>query len=163
MCGYTDSDWASLLDNRRSVSANVFTLGSGVVTWSSKKKATTTLSTSEAQYIVATSATCQVVWLRRVLADLQQEQKGATNIFCDKKSATSMINNPTFHSRIKHIDIHHHFIHDLVAKEEIILKYCSTQEQLADILMKALSKEKLCYFRGLFGVCSFELIGNVEE
>jgi len=85
LCGYTDSDYGSSLDDRRSVSANVFTLGSGAVTWSSKKQATTTLSTSEAEYIAATSATCQAVWLRRVLADLQQVQKGATEIFCDNK------------------------------------------------------------------------------
>ncbi|XP_049360646.1 secreted RxLR effector protein 161-like [Solanum verrucosum] len=70
LCGYTNSDWASSLDDRRSVSANVFTLGSGVVTWSSKKQDTTSLSTSEAEYIAATSAACQAIWLRRVLADL---------------------------------------------------------------------------------------------
>jgi len=158
LCGYTDSDYGSSLDDRRSVSANVFTLGSGAVTWSSKKQATATLSTSETEYIAATSAACQAVWLRRVLADLQQVQKGATEIFCDNKATISMTKNPTFHSRTKHIDIRYHFIRDLVAKEEILLEYCKTQDQLADVLTKALSKEKFCYFRGLFGVCSFESI-----
>ena len=75
LCGYTDYDYESSLDDRRSVSANVFTLGSGVVTWSSKKQATTSLSTSEAEYIAATSPACQAVWLRRVLSDLQQQQR----------------------------------------------------------------------------------------
>ena len=73
-----------------------------------------------------------------------------------------MTKNPTFHSRTKHIELRHHFIRDLVAKEEIALKYCSTEEQLADILTKALSKEKFCYFRGLLGVCNFESRGSVE-
>jgi len=98
-----------------------------------------------------------------VLTDLQQEQRGATEIFCDNKATISMTKNPAFHSRTKHIDIRYHFIRDLVAKEEILLEYCSTQEQLTDILTEALSKEKFCYFRGLFGVCSFELRGNVKE
>jgi hypothetical protein len=163
LCGYTDSDWASSLDDRRSVSANVFTLGSGVITWSSKKQTIAALSTSEAEYVAATSAACQAIWLRRVLADLQQKQKGATKIFCDNKATISMTKNPTFHSRTKHIDIRYHFIRDLVAKEEISLEYCSTQGQLADVLTKALSKEKFCYFRDLFGVCDFELRGSVEN
>jgi hypothetical protein len=163
LCGFTDSDWASSLDDRRSVSANVFTLGSGVVTWSSKKQATTALSTTEAEYIAAASAACQAVWLRRMLADLQQDQQGATEIFCDNKSTISIARNPAFHGRTKHIELRHHFIRELIAEGKITLKYCSTQEQLADILTKALSKEKFCYFRELLGVCSFESRGSVEE
>ncbi|KAF2303067.1 hypothetical protein GH714_013211 [Hevea brasiliensis] len=162
LCGFMDSDWAGSLDDRRSISANVFTLGSGVITWSSKKQATVALSTSEVEYITTTSAACQTIWLRRLLADLQQEQKGATEIFCDNKTTISMTKNPTFHSRTKHIELRHHFICDLIAKEEIILKYCSTNEQLADILTKALSKEKFCYFRGFLGVCNFESKGSIE-
>ena len=162
LCGFTDSDWAGSLDDRRSISANVFNLGSGVITWSSKKQATVALSTSEAEYVAATSATCQAIWLRRVLAELQQEQEGPTEIFCDNKATISMTRNPTFHSRTKHIELRHHFIRDLVANEEIVLKYCSTNEQLADILTKTLSKEKFCYFRGLLGVCNFESRGSVE-
>ncbi|KAA0059765.1 integrase [Cucumis melo var. makuwa] len=74
LCGFTDNDWASSLDDRRSVSANVFTLGSGVIAWSSKKQATVALSSSEAEYVAATSATCQAIWLRRMLTKLQHEQ-----------------------------------------------------------------------------------------
>jgi len=74
-----------------------------------------------------------------------------------------MTKNPAFHSRTKHIDIRFHFIRDLVAKEEITLKYCSTQEQLADILTKSLSKEKFFYFRAFLGVCNFESRGSVED
>ncbi|XP_040967148.1 secreted RxLR effector protein 161-like [Gossypium hirsutum] len=73
LCGFTDNDCASSLNDRKSVSANVFTLGSGVITWSSKKQATTTLSTSEAEYVATIVAACQAIWQRRVLANLQQE------------------------------------------------------------------------------------------
>lgn len=161
--GYTDSDWARSLDDRRSISANVFTLGKGVITWSSKKQATAALSSSEAEYVAATSAACQAIWLRRMLADLQQERKGGTEIFCDNRAAISMARNPAFHSRTKHIDIRFHFIRDLVANGEISLKYCSTHEQVADILTKSLSKEKFCYFGSLLGVRHFESRESVEE
>ena len=99
-----------------------------------------------------------------MLADLQQEQqRGEIEIFCDNKATISMTKKPTFHNRTKHIDIRHHCIHDLLSKEEILLEYCSTLEQLADVLTKALWEEKLCYFRGLFCVCSFESRGNVKK
>ena len=73
-----------------------------------------------------------------------------------------MTKNPTFHGRTKHIDIRFHFIRDLVAKGEIELKFCSTDEQLADIFTKALSCQKHVYFRSLLGVCNFESRGSVE-
>jgi len=163
LCGYTYSDWASSLDDIRSVSTNVFTLGSGVVTWSSKKQATTTLSTSEAEYIAATSAACQAIWLRRILAELQHMQASATEIYCDNKASIAMTKNPSFHSRTKHINVHFHFIHHLVVKEEIILKHCRTHKQLADILTKSLTIDKLIYLRAFLGVCNFESRGSIED
>lgn len=122
LCGFTDSDYAGSLDDRRSISAHIFTLGSGVINWSSKKQATTTLSTPEAEYIAATSAACQAIWLRRMLAELQHKQESTTEIYCDDKASISMTKNPNFHSRTKHIDVRFHFIRDLVAKEEIVVE-----------------------------------------
>lgn len=74
-----------------------------------------------------------------------------------------MTRNPTFHMRMKHIDIHFHFIRDLVAKNEIILKHCNTHEQVANVLTKSHSREKFIYFISLPGVCNFESKGSVEE
>lgn len=163
LCGYTDSDWAASLDDRRSVSANVFTLGSGVISWSSKKQGSVALSSTEAEYVAASSAACQAVWLRRMLAELQQRQDGATDIFCDNQSTICMSRNPVYPNRTKHIDTRCHFIRELVANGEIILVYCNTNEQLADIMTKALSKERFFYFRTFLGVCNFESRGSVEE
>ncbi|KAF3649091.1 hypothetical protein FXO38_17852 [Capsicum annuum] len=163
LCGFTDSDYAGSLDDRWSVSAHVFTLDLGVVTWSSKKQATTMLSTSETEYIVATSAAYQVICLRRMLAELQHKQESGTGIYCDNKASIAMTKNPSFHSRTKHIDIRFHFIRDLVAKEEIILKHCSTHKKLADILTKSLAADKFIYLRALLGVCNFELRGSIED
>jgi len=73
-----------------------------------------------------------------------------------------MAKTPVFHGRIKHIDIHFHFIHELVEKEEIILKFCNTNELVADLFTKALPYQKNVYFRSLLGVIDFESRGNVE-
>ncbi|XP_076906725.1 putative F-box/FBD/LRR-repeat protein At4g13965 [Bidens hawaiensis] len=70
LIGFSDSDWASCVDDRKSISAYAFSLGSGVVSWCSKKQSTVALSSTEAEYISATATTCQAVWLRRVLEDL---------------------------------------------------------------------------------------------
>ncbi|KAH9291602.1 hypothetical protein KI387_043209 [Taxus chinensis] len=71
LCGYTDSDWAGSVDDRKSTSGYIFSLGSGVVSWSSKKQATIALSSAEAEYIAAAAASCQAIWIRRILEDLQ--------------------------------------------------------------------------------------------
>uniref|UniRef100_A0A3Q7HMD9 Reverse transcriptase Ty1/copia-type domain-containing protein n=1 Tax=Solanum lycopersicum TaxID=4081 RepID=A0A3Q7HMD9_SOLLC len=76
-----DSDWTGNVNDRKSISGNLFTLGSATITWNSKKQSTTTLSSSKAKYVVATSSTYQVLSLRKLLDDLHQEQKGSTKIF----------------------------------------------------------------------------------
>ena len=74
LIGFTDSDWAGCIEDRKSTSGYMFSLGSGAISWSSKKQATTALSSSEAEYMASTSSACQAIWLRRVLIDLGQEQ-----------------------------------------------------------------------------------------
>ena len=105
------------------------------------------LSSSEVEYATITSSACQAIWLRRLLAKFLQQQESATEIFCDNKIAIAMTQNIAFHSRMKHIDIRHHFIRDLVAKGMIELKYCGTSQHVADIMTKSLSAGKLEDFR----------------
>ena len=126
--GYTDSDWASSLDDRRSTSGSVFTLGSGAITWNSKKQEIIALSTTKAEYVAATSSACQTIWLRRLIADFNQEQREATHIYCDNKSTISIARNPTHHGRTKHIDIRFHFIWNLISTSSIALIYCTTDD-----------------------------------
>ncbi|KAD7478171.1 hypothetical protein E3N88_01307 [Mikania micrantha] len=162
LIGYSDSDWASSIDNRKSVSAYVFMLGTGAVSWCSKKQLTVALSSTEAEYIASTGAACQGVWIRRILEDLGFKQDGATVIYCDNNSAINLSKNPVLHSRSKHIELKYHFIRDLVAQNQIKLEFCDTHHQVADVLTKGLTREKFVFFRHLMGVIEFELKGDVE-
>eukprot|EP00253_Pinus_taeda_P012599 PITA_12599 len=121
LIGYTDSDWAGSVDDRKSTSAYVFHMGLGAISWASKKQPIVSLSTTEAEYVAATTAACQAVWLRRVLKDLCHEQEKGTPIYCDNSSTIALSKNFVFHKRTKHIDTKFHFICELVNNGEIVL------------------------------------------
>lgn len=100
--GFTDSDYAGDLDDRRSTSNYVFMMGSGAISWASNKQQVVTLSTTKAKFIVAATSTCQVIWLRRILEELQFYQHGPIMIHCDNSSTIKLSKNPVLHGRSKH-------------------------------------------------------------
>ncbi|XP_047309920.1 secreted RxLR effector protein 161-like [Impatiens glandulifera] len=71
LVGYTDSDWAGSIDDRKSTSSYIFCLGSNVISWSSRKQKSVALSSAEAEYIACTDAACEAVWLQRILKDMK--------------------------------------------------------------------------------------------
>lgn len=141
---------------RRSTSGYAFHLGSGVFSWSSKKQQMVALSTAEAEYMAAASSATQALWLRRMLEFLQHKQDGPTKIFCDNMSTIELTKNPVFHGRSKHIDIKYHFIRELVQDQEIIVDYCRSEDQIADILTKPLKLEVFMKLKKLLGMVKFE-------
>eukprot|EP00253_Pinus_taeda_P026029 PITA_26029 len=128
LVGYTNSDWAGSFDDRKSTLAYVFHLGSGAILWASKKQPIISLSTAEDEYVAATAAACQAVWMRQMLRDLHRDQEGATTIFCDNTSTIALSKNSVFHKRTKHIDAKYHFIRELINNDEIVLQHCRSQE-----------------------------------
>jgi len=91
--GFTDSDYAGDINDRKSISGYTFMLGTGAISWSSKKQPVVTLSTTEAEFIAAAYCACQGVWLRRVLEKLGYIQSKCTTIFCDNSSAIKLSKN----------------------------------------------------------------------
>lgn len=152
LVGYTDSDWAGNVEDRKSTSRYIFHLGSGAVSWASKKQLIVVLSTGEAEYIAANVAACQAVWLRRILIDLREEQEDGTVIFCDNVSSIALTKNHVFHGRSKHIEIRYHFIRELVENNKIKMAFCRSEHQLSDIFTKTLSKEPFERLRYRLGV-----------
>ncbi|CAL1407137.1 unnamed protein product [Linum trigynum] len=154
LTGYTDSDWAGSLDDRKSTSGYIFCLGSKPISWSSKKQKAVALSSAEAEYIAATDAACEAVWLKRLIFDLQQNENGPTIIHCDNMSAIAMTKNPVFHARSKHIELRHHFIRDLVNEGLIEMEFINTNDQPADIMTKAVTREKFEKFKELLQIAN---------
>eukprot|EP00253_Pinus_taeda_P017662 PITA_17662 len=147
LIGYTDSDWVGSVDDRKSTSVYVFHMGSGAISWASKKQSIVVLSTAEAEYVAATAAACQAIWMRMMLRSLCQEQAKGTVIFCDNSSAITLSNNFVFHKRMKHIDTKFHYTRELVNSGEIVLEHCRTQEQVADILTRPLGQKNFEFLR----------------
>ena len=102
--------------------------------------------------MAATVATCQVVWMRRMLRILCQEHVKGTVIYCDNSSAIALSNNYVFHKRTKHIDAKFHYIRELVNDGEIVLQHCRTEEQFADILTKPLGQKTFEYLIKCLGM-----------
>ena len=149
LIGYSDSDWASDLDNRHSTTGNVFLMSGGAI---SQKQATVALSTAEVEYVALGSATQEAIWLRRLMTDLNVSQVNPTVIREDNQGAIAMAKNPVGHKRTKHIDIKHHFIREAVHDGTIALEYCETKQMLVDILTKALPKPQFEKLREKLGL-----------
>nr|GEW34838.1 retrovirus-related Pol polyprotein from transposon TNT 1-94 [Tanacetum cinerariifolium] len=158
--GFTNSDWAGCMDDMRSTSGNCFILGIAAISWSSKKQTLVALSSTETEYVAAAAASCQVVWLRRILSDLGHEQVHPTSIKRDNKSAVMLARNPILHNRTKHIEIKHHFIREIIVKEEICLEECRSDEQIADVLTKSLPRVKHEEFSAKLGVYDVRMTGE---
>uniref|UniRef100_A0A2N9JBE9 Integrase catalytic domain-containing protein n=1 Tax=Fagus sylvatica TaxID=28930 RepID=A0A2N9JBE9_FAGSY len=150
--GYSDSDWAGDMDDRKSTTGFVFYMGDTTFTWTSKKQPIVTLSTCEAEYVAATSSVCHAVWLRSLLKELHMSQVEATEIFVDNKSALALAKNPVFHDRSKHIDTRYHFIRECIARKEVQLEFVKSQDQVADIFTKPLKYDTFYKLRALLGV-----------
>ncbi|OMO61385.1 Integrase, catalytic core [Corchorus capsularis] len=113
---------------------------SGVFAWKSKKQETIAQSTAEAEYIAAAEAVNQAIWLKRLCEDVKQGVKEPVKILVDNQSAIAIAKNPVFHSRTKHFKIKFHYVREMEHEGEISLQYCSSEEQLADILTKPLPR-----------------------
>ena len=153
LISFTESDYAGCLEDRKSTPGYTFILSSGVVAWSSRKQPIVTLSTTEAEFVAAAACSCQAVWMRRILRQLGYEGNGNTAIFCDNSSAIKLSKNPVMHGRSKHLDVRFYFLRELSQEGVIQLKYCGTQDQVADMLTKPLKLESFQKLRDLLGMC----------
>ena len=126
--GYTNVGRIGSIFDRRSTSGFMFSLGSAAISWSSKKQPTVALSSTEAEYRGAAMAAYEVAWLQKLLANLGQSVHGAVVIYCDNVSNIMLANNPVYHARTKHIEVHYHFVREKVLAREVNLVYVSTEE-----------------------------------
>eukprot|EP00253_Pinus_taeda_P007219 PITA_07219 len=152
LLGYTDVDRAGSVVDPKSTSKCCFSLGSASISWMSRKQKSVALSTAEAEYIAASMASCEVVWLQKLFSELFGFTLDTTVILCDNQSGIRFSVNPVFHDRSKHIDIKYHYIRDMVQRGAIRLQHIGIDEQFTDILTKPLRKVKFLTCRERLGV-----------
>ncbi|MCF8701902.1 DDE-type integrase/transposase/recombinase, partial [Corynebacterium sp. MC-10] len=152
LVGYSDSDWAGDIDDRKSTTGFVFFMGDTAFTWMSKKQPIVTLSTCEAEYVAATSCVCHAIWMRSLLKELGWPQEDPTTICVDNKSALALAKNPVFHDRSKHIDTRYHYIRECITRKDVQVEYVKSKDQVADIFTKPLKQEDFIKLRSLLGM-----------
>jgi hypothetical protein len=127
-----------------------------------KKQPTVALSTAETEYIAASSTSTQVIWMARLLEELGMEIHKPIKVYCDNQRTISMTKNQVLHSMSKHIDIRHHFIRELIQQEFLFFEFCKSEDQLADIFMKALPKDQLEKLISHLGILKLNIKGEIE-
>jgi hypothetical protein len=152
--GFSDASYAPFKDDRKSIGAYIFMFNNGPISWSSKKQSIVALSSCEAEYIALSDAAKESQWLR----NLHYELNNFINpiiIYEDNQAAIKIAENNMFSNRTKHIDIRYHFIRELIQNNQIKLKYCSTEDMIADALTKGLLKIKFNHLISKMGMKNF--------
>ncbi len=137
---FADADWGGDTIDRKSYTGYSFIMAGAVVSYESKKQTTVALSSTEAEYMAMSSACKEASYLKKLFKEMKLQCPDAITINGDNMSAINLIKNPVYHSRSKHIDIKYHHIRDVYCRGEIDLNYCASQNNVADILTKNLTK-----------------------
>lgn len=141
--GYSDADWASDVDERRSCSGCVFLSQGGAISWFSKRQPTIALSSAEAEYMALSTSGQEALWLRQFQMDLLcLESMDAITVYCDNKSAIDLSHKNGYNGRTRHIDIRHHFIREYIQDRKVYVEHIGTELMVADVLTKPLAKDK---------------------
>jgi hypothetical protein len=151
LLGFSDVDFAGCRVDRKSTLGTWQFLGSSLVSWSSRKQSSVAQSTTEAEYVAATSSCSQLLGITYTLSDIGVECSHVP-LICDSTSAISVAKNLMLHSRTEHIEVRYHFLRDNVEKGNIDLIHVPTEKQLADILSKPLDQATFAHLRGELGV-----------
>ena len=140
--GYTDSDFQSDIDSRKSTSGYVFTFGGGVISWRSVKQSNIADSTMEAKYIAASKAAKEAVWLNNFLMDLEvvPTAQSAITLYCDSSGAVANAKEPRSHKRGKHVERKYHLIREIVNRGDVAVSQIASEDNLADPFTKGLTQ-----------------------
>lgn len=138
--GYTDSDFQTDKDSRKSTSGSVFTLGGGAIVWRSIKQSCIADSTMEAEYVAASEASKEAVWLRKFLMSLEviPGMDKPITLYCDNTAAIANTKDSRHHKRSKHIDRKYHLIRGFVESGDVAVVKIASEDNLADPFTKTL-------------------------
>jgi len=142
LTAFSDATWASEPEDMTSVGGYICCVGGGPSAWESKKQADQALSSVESEYMAVFRAIREVVWQRRLLAELGEEQQGPTPLYCDSQGAIALANNPVLHGLTKHMKVKWHWVRSMVTEGEVELRYVKSANQPADMMTKRLVEQQ---------------------
>ena len=148
---YSDADYAGCEKTRRSTTGIVATYGGGAVAWKSQLQRTIALSTTEAEIMAASEATKELIWLSKILKEVNRQECKPT-LYIDNASAVKLAKNPEFHARSKHIQIRHLFVREKFTENVLKIEHIEGKSQPADICTKALERVRFEMLRLKLGV-----------
>ncbi|GJP60269.1 hypothetical protein CLOP_g12188 [Closterium sp. NIES-67] len=152
LTAFSDASWASEPEDMTSVGGFICCVGGGPTAWESKKQVDQALSSVESEYMALFRAIREVVWQRRLLAELGEEQQGPTPLYCDSQGAIALAKNPVLHGLTKHMKVKWHWVRSMVTAGEVELHYVKTTAQPADMMTKRLVEQqhwKCCKLAGM--------------
>ncbi|KAJ3691762.1 hypothetical protein LUZ61_020926 [Rhynchospora tenuis] len=144
---YCDADWAGCPDDRRSTTGFAIFLGGNLVSWSAKKQPTVSRSSTEAEYRSLAITCAELLWVQYLLHELHIPLPSPPTLWCDNIGATFLASNPMFHARTKHIEIDYHFVRERIMSKELLVRFLSSHDQIADVLTKPLSTARFLNLR----------------
>ena len=150
--GYTNSDFMSDKDSRKSTSGSVFTLGGGAMVWRSVKQSSIADSTMEAEYIAACEVAKEAVWLKKFFIDLEvvPNMDKPIVLYYEHSGVVANSKEPRSHKRGKHIERKYHLIREIVHRGDVAVMKIASQDNIANPFTKTLPAKS---FEGnLFGV-----------
>ena len=155
--GHTDFDFESDFDDRKSTSGFIFICNGGAVSWKSSKQATTADSTTEAEYIAASEAAKEAVWMRKFVSELGvvPNMVYPINIFCDNTGAIAQAKEPRAHQKSKHIQRKYHILREFVGAADIVVQKVASADNVSDPLTKAMTQKQLDHHLEKMGIKYF--------
>jgi hypothetical protein len=151
--GYVDAD-GSMVENQQAISGYTFLIDGGTVSWSSKCQKIVSLSTTESEYVAATHGMKEGLWLKSLLSKIFGPFPNPLTLFSNNQAAIALTCDHQYHVRMKHIDVHYHWIRWVVEEGAMCLVYCPTDDMVTDVLMKALPSPKVKHFTACLGLCA---------
>ena len=151
LVGYMDVD-SSMDEDHKVISGYTVLIDGGAMSWSLKKQEIVSLSTTESEYVTATHATKEALWLRSLIAEVFSPVDGVITLFSDNQSTIVLAKDHQYHACTKHIDVHFHFIRWVIDNSKLCLIFCPTNDMVADSLMKALLSLKVKHFTAELGL-----------
>ena len=138
--GYVDANHATDKETSLSVSGQVFKIGTGAVTWRSKKQNHVATSSCHAEFMASAECAREACWLVNLLTEVGFEDVGPMKVSEDNEAARFLSENPAMTDRAKHIRLRYHFVRECVKDNIIKLVRIPTKENAADMLTKNVTK-----------------------